>query len=300
MKKAYYVLLLVTLFGLGACRKNNDSFIIPEEKGKFTFQDDNLNEGRSIDVFCYRPTKYSADSPVLIVMHGNGRTAKTYRDAWVDIAEKHNALLLVPHFSRENGFPEDDQYNMGNMFKMDADENLLAKNPESEWSYSLINPIFDYTVKQMGNNSKKFLIFGHSAGSQFLHRLVFFKPDLKIKKAVCANAGWYTMPDFNSVFPYGLKETTCTPENLSKAFQQRVIVLLGDKDIDPNHKSLRRTPQAMEQGEYRFKRGHTFFESCKKKAAELNVDFNWDIQIVPGVAHSNSKMAPAAAEVLLN
>jgi hypothetical protein len=39
---------------------------------------------------------------------------------------------LVPHFSRENGFPEDDQYNMGNMFDMDSEENLLAPNVEFE------------------------------------------------------------------------------------------------------------------------------------------------------------------------
>jgi hypothetical protein len=29
-------------------------------------------------------------------------------------------------------FPEDDEYNMGNMFDMDSEENLLAPNPESE------------------------------------------------------------------------------------------------------------------------------------------------------------------------
>ena len=284
MKLICHLLSIFILFNLVSCNRKSVPSIVPQAKGSFVFQDNELNLGRSITVFSYRPTKYNDNSPILFVMHGNKRTAEKYRDAWIDIAEKKNSLLLVPHFSRENGFPEDDQYNMGNMFKMDSLENLLAKNPSSEWSYSLINPIFDYVVKKTGNNSKRFLIYGHSAGSQFLHRLIFFIPDLKIEKAVCANAGWYTMPDFDSVFPYGLKETACSSETLSEVLQKKVTVLLGDQDIDPNHKSLRRTPQAMKQGEHRFMRGHNFFEACKKKAAELNVDFNWEIKIVPGVA----------------
>lgn len=102
------------------------------------------------------------------------------------------------------------------MFDMDSLENLLAPNPESEWSYSLIDPIFDFVVDRMHNKSTGYLIYGHSAGSQFFHRLIWSKPEAKIMRAVCANAGWYTMPDFNQTFPYELKETKCTPENLKK------------------------------------------------------------------------------------
>ena len=106
------------------------------------------------------------------------------------------------------------------------------------------------------------------------------------------------MPDFEQVFPYGLKETQCTAAALRKVFAKKVTILLGDQDTDPNHRSLRRTPEAMKQGVHRFQRGHTFYEMCQQMAAELGVELNWDLQIVPGVAHSNSKMAPAAAEVL--
>jgi hypothetical protein len=278
--------------------KNEKPSLIPKGVSSFIYQNENLNTGRPITVYSYLPSNYKDSSPVLFVMHGSSRTAKKYRDDWINIAEQHNALLLVPHFSRENGFPVDDQYNMGNMFDMDSQENLLAPNPESEWSYSLIDPIFNYVVDKMKNKSSGYLIYGHSAGSQFLHRLIFFKPDAKIKKAVCANAGWYTMPDFEQVFPYGLKETQCTAAALRKVFAKKVTILLGDQDTDPNHRSLRRTPEAMKQGVHRFQRGHTFYEVCQQMAAELGVELNWDLQIVPGVAHSNSKMAPAAAEVL--
>ena len=255
--------------------------------------------GRPITVWTYLPRRYSATSPILFVIHGNSRTAKNYREAWIDIAEQHNALLLVPHFTRDD-FPEDVHFNMGNMFQMDSLDNLLGPNPANQWSYSLIDPIFDFVVKKMKNRSTGYLIYGHSAGSQFLHRLLLFRPDARIVKAVCANAGWYTMPDFGELFPYGLNATPCDTTSLQKTFAKKVTILLGDQDTDPKHRSLRRTPQAIKQGVHRFQRGKTFYESCKRIADSLNVHFAWDLEVVPGVAHSNAKMAPNAAKVLFD
>ena len=218
----------------------------------------------------------------------------------MDIAEQHNALLLVPHFAREAGFPKDQHFNMGNMFEMDSLDNLLSPNPENEWSYSLIDPIFDFVIEKMRNRSIGYLIYGHSAGSQFVHRLLFFKPDAKIQKVVCANAGWYTMPDFVELYPYGLGETQCDTTALRKVFAKKVAILLGDQDTDSKHRSLRRTAQAMKQGEHRFQRGHAFYEKCTQVADSLQVRFAWDLQVVRGVAHSNARMAPDAAKVLFD
>ena len=272
--------------------------LIAQGKGSFVFQDDSLNYGRPITVLTYRPTEYNAESPILFVMHGNGRTADNYRKVWVSIAKKHNALLLVPHFSRDNGFPESSHYNLGNMFDMDKDENILASNPENKWSYSLIDPIFDFVVDKMGNKSTAYFIYGHSAGSQFVHRFLFFKPNAKVRKAVCANAGWYTMPDLNVKFPYGLGGTDYSLSVLGKFLGKDVTILLGDKDVDTNHRSLLRTPQAMQQGAHRFARGNNFYEACRLKAQSLGVTFSWGLQEVPGAAHSNAAMAPGAAALL--
>ncbi len=291
--------LLVFSMAIMACTAGNGDALIGSGKGSFSYQNETLNMGRPIKVWTYRPSNYSKKSPILFVIHGNSRTAEKYREAWIGITEEHRALLLVPHFTRED-FPEDIHFNMGDMFKMDSLDNLLSPNPAGEWSYSLIDPIFDFVVEKMKNKSEGYLIYGHSAGSQFLHRLLFFKPEAKVQKAVYANAGWYTMPDFDQLYPYGLKETQCDTTALRRLFAKEVTVLLGDQDTDPGHGSLRRTPEAMQQGAHRFQRGQTFYEACRRMAQALNAPFAWDLRVVPGVAHSNAGMAPAAANALFD
>ena len=301
MRRYFTTIILIILLYVFGCTRDNTKTLEPllsTGSGSFVYQNDALNYGRPLTVLTYLPDSYTADSSILFVIHGNSRTADSYRAAWIDVAEEHNALLLVPHFAREAGFPESRHFNLGNMFEMDSTDTILAQNPENEWSYSLIDPIFDFVVAKMENKSAGYLIFGHSAGSQFLHRLMFFKPDAKIVKAVWANAGWYTMPDFDVLFPYGMKQTQCDEAALRRVFAKKVTVLLGDQDTDPDHRSLRRTPEAMEQGIHRFQRGHTFFDFCKNLAEEFNAPFAWDLQEVPGVAHSNAGMAPAAGEIL--
>lgn len=294
MKK---IILLFLSLALMNCNTTSEKNNLQSGPGVFTFQNDSLNYGRPLEVYYYVPSKYSSESRILIVMHGNGRSAQKYRDAWIDIAEKANVLLIVPEFSRKH-FPKDQDYNMGHMFKMDEKDRILARNAEPTWSYSLIDPIFEFTKQKFNNSSKSYFIYGHSAGSQFVHRFLFFKPKAKVAKAICANAGWYTMPDFNIEFPYGLKKTECKIENLKELFKKQVIILLGDADTDENHPQLRRTPEAMKQGKHRFERGQNFFKACQKLADSLETPFNWKLVTVPGVAHSNRKMAPAAAKVL--
>ncbi|MCP4724630.1 MAG: hypothetical protein GY863_06325, partial [bacterium] len=262
-------LWIVVLIGLIHCSENNNP-VLPDNneyyngRDRFVFKSDSLNFGRSIKVYTYIPENYTADSPVLFVIHGSSRNPEEYREAWIDIAERNNAVLLCPDFSKDN-FPYSRHFNMGNMFEMDSDDNILSSIEENNWSYSLIDPIFNYAVENMNNNSNSYLIYGHSAGSQFVHRMLFFKPEAKILKAVCANAGWYTMPDFQELFPYGMKGTQCNQEILTGLFEQDITILLGENDTDTESSSLRQTPEAMQQGIHRFERGYTFYNNCKEK-----------------------------------
>ncbi|MEQ8934254.1 MAG: hypothetical protein RIE56_00490, partial [Amphiplicatus sp.] len=105
--------------------------------------------------------------------------------------------------------------------------------------------------------------------------------------------------DNNAAYPYGLKDSGVDDERLRGLLKKRLIVLLGDADIDPNARSLRRTPEALAQGANRFERGHAFFAAGKKAAEEAGAEFNWSLATAPGVAHDNAKMAPYAINFLL-
>ncbi len=181
---------------------------------------------------------------------------------------------------------------------MDSMDNIISANPESDWAYSMIDPIFELVKKKMGNQSTGYLIYGHSAGSQFVHRFLYFKPNARVQRAVAANAGWYTMPNFRQLYPYGLKGTPCTLENLKKLYTRDVVILLGEADTSQTSSSLRRTPEAMLQGRFRFERGHSFFNAAQKMARQIGTPFNWHLQTVPGARHSNKQMKAVAAKFL--
>ena len=76
------------------------------------------------------------------------------------------------------------------------------------------------------------------------------------------------------------------------------MVLLGDDDTIGDDPDLRKTPQADAQGLTLFERGKNFYQSAKQVAQQSSAPFKWQQVIVPGVGHSNAKMAPAAARVL--
>ncbi|MDT0593335.1 hypothetical protein [Glaciecola petra] len=253
-------------------------------------------QGPAIKVWAYKPKAYNQHTKVLFVMHGTNRDADRYRDEWADHAEQNNILLIVPQFSRED-FPGADGYNLGNMFAAGSD--YQSKNIKAQWSYSAIEPLFSYVKRAYQNTQSTYMMYGHSAGSQFVHRFIYFVPEARASKIISANAGWYTMPNFELNFPYGLKNTTATQADITKALQKPLLVLLGEDDNDPNHRSLRKAEQAMLQGPHRLARGHTFFAQAQLKAHTQNIDFEWQLVTVPNVGHQNGLMAKAAIEYLM-
>lgn len=247
---------------------------------------------RPVNVWTYRPEDFPPRGRVLFVMAGARRDARHYRDEWQSYAERFKALLLAPEFSAEL-FPGR-AYNLGNLAPKIGNSGLPAEN-----SFAVIDGIFDYVRQLAGVTSESYRIYGHSAGAQFVHRLMFFDPQGRVDFAVAANAGWYTMPDFTVAFPYGLKGTGVTPEDLKLAFGKRLLIALGENDTDPNDRVLNRSAGAMRQGRERLERGRNFFRRAEHAAVELDAPFNWRLMTVPGAGHRNSAMAQAVAPQLL-
>lgn len=265
---------------------------IDSGQGMFVFNSYEPLSDKPVRVFTYRPEGDVSEMPILFVMHGTLRNANTYRDNWIDIAVEHGVLIVTPEFNSDD-FPGARGYNLGGMFDEDGNQ-----TEERYWGYSIIEPIFDEVVERVNGEQQSYDIFGHSAGAQFTHRLFLFKEDLRANHVISANAGWYTTPDFQMDFPYGMKDTAIDEERLRERFASKLLIQLGEEDIDPEDRHLRTSENAMKQGMHRFERGHNFYDMAGSKASELGTEFNWLIRTVPGVGHNNALMAIDAAEYL--
>lgn len=249
-------------------------------------------DGPDLPVFYQLPDQVDADTPVVFVMHGVNRDADRYRDEWADLARRYGFIVVVPQFSRAD-FPGSRGYNTGYLSQRDG-----TPRPRELWSFVAIEPLFDDVRARFGTRAARYAIYGHSAGAQFVHRFVLFIPEARIDQAMVANAGWYTMPDMATGFPYGLGGGPVDESALRDALGKRVTVLLGTSDTDRNDPDLRKTPEADAQGPHRFARGQEFFARGKQAAAASSTPFAWRLLAVSGVGHSNGKMAKAAAPLL--
>ena len=264
----------------------------PAHAAKIRFKFHSLN-GPTMNVYVSRPTGLAPDRPVAFVMHGVNRNADEVRDQWHELALEHDFLVVVPEFSRTN-FAGSKGYFPGNGFDQDG-----KQGPPAAWTWSVVEAIFDDLEQRFGMTAETYSMYGHSAGARFIQRLIFHVPQARVSQLVVANAGWYMMPDFNADYPYGLSGSMVSDDQLKKALQMPVTVLLGSLDTDPEHPSLRRTPEAADQGDHHLARGMTFFEAGREAARQLDVPFDWRLFQVPGADHDSRLMAPAAVDYLL-
>lgn len=248
----------------------------------FTYTDGN----KKFKVWYYNPNK-NKNIPILFVMHGIKRNARDYRDEWVRYAKKNNFMLIVPEFSIQ--YFSGKEYITGNILK-----NKGSINSKSNWSFSIIEKIFHQVKSKENLKTEKYYLYGHSGGSQFVHRFVQFFPEASLELAISANAGWYTFLNKDINFPYGIKNLKMSKKDLDVIFSKKLIIMLGDEDTDIFHKSLRMTPESEAQGAHRFERGNNYFKYSKELANNLGSTFNWELIHVEDVGHSNRRIAKEA------
>ena len=291
-------LLLLVLLSFGdyaafADKKSTDMTAaerLPAGASRFEFEDP---AGRTIKVYAYRPAKIEASTPVLFVLHGVERDAERYLSEWRRLAAEKRVILVVPEFSNRR-FPGAEAYNQGNLFERSGSD----LNEPAQWSFSIIEPLFEAVRRRTGTKVDVYSLFGHSAGAQFVHRFMLLFPEARVDTAVAANAGWYTFPDLASRYPYGLDQTRVSRRGLRTSLESRLILLLGTADIASDTANLKSSRRLSEQGDNRFERGHRFFDRAMSAAVELGAGFGWEIAYAPGIAHDNQAIAPYAMRLL--
>ena len=261
---------------------------VPSGKWSFVFSDARGQADRPLRVFTYRPRQCESTCPIVFAMHGKNRKGSNARDNWELAADRHGFIVVAPEFS-EKHWPKAADYNLGGV----ADESNREK-----WAYSTIEHLFD----EMRDGQKDYAIIGHSAGAQFVHRLLVLLPDNRVSVAVAANAGWYLMPEWRkdrkaAPYPHSLVESPAGERELRAALAKKVLILLGEADT-ADDANLEKGEEAMRQGANRLERGENFFGAATSAANELGVKLGWQLSYVPGVGHDGAKMSRAAAELV--
>jgi hypothetical protein len=133
--------------------------------------------------------------------------------------------------------------------------------PRPVWTYHAIERLFDEARASLGLATDAYLLYGHSAGGQM--------GDMAVEA------------------------------DLRSAFARRLTILLGERDDDPDHGQLLKSPEAMRQGPHRLARGRYYFRHARETAAALGAPFDWRLATVPDIGHSNARLAPHAGRLLL-
>lgn len=292
-----------------------DDLILYQGSGNFLIEDTRDPE-KSIRVFYYKPKNFRVDSNILIVVPGAGRNGDDYRDSWIDLSERYNLLILAPSFNEIHYSFE--EYHLGavvgasnitdvinriektNKVRLDETKLELEFNPNRQsWLFGEFDHIFDRVVAATGSRQTTYDLFGHSAGGHILHRLALFHNSRKISRILASNASFYTLTNSDYTYPFGLGMSPLEGKNLAAAFANRLVVFLGERDdAGETGGTFLVSSSANAQGGHRFERGKFFFKEAERMAMNQGYDFNWKLEVVPGVGHDYKKMGEAAARYL--
>jgi poly(3-hydroxybutyrate) depolymerase len=247
---------------------------------------------RQLRLHAARPPHYTPSTPIVFVHHGVGRNGAAYRDYWLPLAEANNLLAIAVEFP-ESEFPDYLRYHFGNMHNEDG-----TLNPRDQWTYGIVPRLFDALRAAGVTRREKYGQFGHSAGGQFVHRMLSFGYRDRVAAAICANAGTYAMPEFDVAWPFGIGQTEITPGSLRSFLNFPITVMAGTEDTKTTGRYFPKGPRSLRQGETRYHRAHTYVRLGREAAAAMGTHCAWTVTDVPGVGHDGRGMSIAAAPVI--
>ena len=191
------------------------------------------------------PHQRRADTPALVAIHGIQRGAEEMARSFAARAAAEGRVVIAPVFDEAGwtGYQRVVQ-------RRRADLALIA--------------LLDELALEGLVGKRPFTLFGFSGGAQFAHRFAMLYPH-RIDHLIAAAAGWYTLPDRHSVFPYGLGAESGRQAwgpkfgaALDRFLQLPVSVLVGTLDNLPDE-TTRSTPELdRRQGRDRLTRARTW------------------------------------------
>lgn len=245
-------------------------------------------DGIVFDIYTYKPN--GPVRGILLIYHGTSRTAGTYRDYAIDLADLKDLVVAAPLFDKARFRIRD--YHRGGL----VDRSGKLK-PASQWTTRFVALLAGWVRRQEGVEMLPYWCWGHSAGAQFLSRVAAFEqPDAR--RIVLANASSYVLPLVGSYpegeeTPYGMGGVYAAAEEQTKLrgyLGMPVTIYLGSRDNDPDDPDLSMKPESQRQGAQRRHRGERTFMLGRRQAAALGCAFGWQLVYAPDGEHSTTQM----------
>ena len=238
--------------------------------------------GHVLRVYTYRPT-HCATPAILIVFHGNGRGAKSYRDSASVLADRVCLIVFAPLFAKAR-FPNE-AYHRGGI----VDDGRIL--PRSSWTVTMAEPLVEWARRFEGHSDRVFL-FGHSAGGQFLSRVAAYAMPENVERIVFANPSTYVLPDLAEPAPYGFGGLGARADEMLQSYLELPLTIyLGDQDVGT--KNLTGNTAAVRQGENRHDRGWRTLLLAQTAAREQKVPLGWRLVEAEGIGHTARGMLRA-------
>ena len=250
--------------------------------------------GDPVDVIVYIPVGADKNTDILVVIPGASRDTQRFHASWLSFA-KEDTFIVVTIGASKKYFTDEYTYNAGNV--VDPQGTL---NDKQVWLFSAVEKIFNKVKKRHGLQTKRFHLFGHSAGGGFVHRYMLLMPNAPVVKAVAANPALVTLPNKKEVYPFGLKGLPIKKTMINAWLGKDMAIFLGEDDISPRTKPLSNGPRARKQGPNCLSRGKKLYKEAKEEAIKRNTSFGWSLSIISGVGHDNRLIAPHARKFLFN
>jgi len=251
-------------------------------------------EGDPVDVIVYIPVGANKNTDILMVIPGASRDTQRFHASWLSFA-KEDTFAVVTIGASKKYFTDEYSYNAGNV--VDSQGTL---NEKKVWLFSAVEKIFNKVKMKYNLETKRFHLFGHSAGGGFVHRYMLLMPGAPVVKAVAANPAFVTLPNNKEAYPFGLKGLPIKKNMINEWLGKDLAVFLGADDVGPRTKPLSNGPRARAQGVNCLSRGKRLYREAKKEAIKRNTGFGWRLSVIPGVGHDNKLIAPHAREFLFN
>lgn len=213
--------------------------------------------------------------PVLVAVHGISRNVDEVFERFVEAANDR-MIVLAPYFEKSR-------------FK---DYQRLGLVGNGERTDLILDAALDGFGLATGRDLHRFHLFGFSGGAQFAHRYAMLHAN-RIRSLHVASSGWYTFPDPDTAWPYGIgvrRPARPMIRNLPFFRAMPKTVYVGDRDTA-------RDPALRQGGEIDHQQGKNRVERARNWS---KVAGNADLVAIAGASHSfkeccNAKVGPGLA-----